>query len=352
MSHHFNSGSARALLLLGTLCAGHALAQSGVTISGTLDLGVSELRTTTAAGVTTRLRSMTGGGIQTPTFGISGAEDLGNGLRATFALSSYLNRMDIGGAGRNDTDGFWSAASNVGLTSREWGTLRVGRITTPTIIALFDTNAWLGSTTYGSSFLNNWSGVVLGDTGFSNAVRYDSPSIKGVQAQIMYSLGSERDTGPDKRFGVAHDWRLDYVAGPLRATVAGRSINQSVNGNGREQKMTIVGAAYDFGVLAAFGQYVTVDDRYNDSAADVDRGGVSLGVRVPVGALVVIASTAVARIDDVSAATPARRRTSALGVDYFLSKRTDLYLAGSTDRFTSPAGTKATRIGAGIRHKF
>jgi len=346
----------RSLLALPLLAAcsftGSAFAQGSVSIFGTLDMGVNRLKTTTAAGVTTSLTSMAGGGIQTPVMGFRGSEDLGSGLSATFNLATYLSRMDAGAPGRSDIDPFWAAGANVGLASVNWGSVQFGRVTTPTIVALFDTNAWLGSTTYGSAFVNHWAGAVQGDTGFSNAVRYDSPRVGGFQGQFVYSLGEERASGPDKRFGVGYDWRLDYLSGPLRATLSGRSINQSTNSNGREHTLLIAGASYDFGVVRAFAQYVGVKDRYTVDTANVDRTGINVGVRVPLGTAVLIASTARSKIDDVSAATPSRRNTTSIGSDFYLSKRTDLYVAYTHDRFTDPVGNKSTRFGAGIRHVF
>lgn len=327
-------------------------AQTTVTISGTLDMHVNQLRRTLPTGERTKLTSLSSGGIQTPTFRFSGSEDLGGDLRATFELATYMTRADSGAAARRDDDPFFSAGANVGLASKRWGTVRFGRIITPSIIALFDTNAWLGSTTYGASFLNNWGGTVLGDTGFSNSMRYDSPSFGGIQAQLMYSLGDERSSGPDRKFGRGYDWRLDYLSGPLRVALSGRTINQSAGGNGLEQRMTILGATYDFKAVAVFGQYVTVDDRFQNGALAVDRAGLTVGVRVPIGPIALIASTARARIDDESAATPSRRRTTAVGADYFLSKRTDLYVAYSDDRLRRPEGVKSTRLGVGVRHKF
>jgi predicted porin len=240
----------------------------------------------------------------------------------------------------------------VGFLSKSMGELVLGRTGAPTTGALFATNAFLGSTVFSSSFVNHWADTVQGDTSMSNTVRYVSPVLGGLRTYLLYSFGEERSAPPDQDRGEAFDGRIDYAAGPWLLTLAGRQIDMSTNEDGREQTTIITGAAYDFGVVRLFGQYITVDDSFANAASDVDRKGFTAGARVPIGLGFAMASYSRSSIDDANAASPSRRTTYAVGYDYSLSKRTDIYANLLTDKLTEPTGTKFTRLGIGIRHLF
>ena len=49
-------------------------------------------------------------------------------------------------------------------------------------------------------------------------------------------------------------------------------------------------------------------------------------------------------------ATDISRKTFTVGYDYFLSKRTDVYVMAMNDRITNQ--TKGNSFGVGIRHRF
>ena len=326
-----------------------AQAQS-VNVYGVLDLWAGQNQATTAAGARSTVRQLTSGGMTTSYWGVGGREDLG-GLTAVFAVESFL-RVDSGAPARSDTDAFWARAAQVGLQGNGWGELVVGRTGTPTIGALFSTTSFLDSTGFGSSFINHWGGIVQGDTAMNNSVRYTSPLRGGLRVLVQGSLGEERFGPPDRSRGRAYDARLDYINGPLLATLATRKIDASTGNDGRKQTMWIAGVAYDLKVVRLFAQHVTVDDRYSNATSDVDRSGFSFGARIPVGTGVVMLSHSRSSIDDTSSATPSRRRTSSIGYDYNLSKRTDVYANLMLDDFKAPRGTKTERIGLGIRHRF
>jgi predicted porin len=327
-----------------------ARAQS-VNLYGVLDLWAGQNRATSAAGARSTVQQLASGGMTTSYWGLGGREDLGGGLNAVFALESFL-RVDIGAAARSDTDAYWARAALIGLQSKQWGELVIGRTGTPTIGALFSTNAFVDSTGFGSSFINQWGGIVQGDTAMNNSVRYTSPVWSGFRVLVQGSLGEERSGPPDRDRGKAYDARLDYINGPLLATLSTRKIDVSTSEDGREQTMLIAGAAYDLKVVRLFAQHVTIDDQYNNSASNVDRSGFTLGARIPVGAGVVMLSHSRSSIDDSSTTTPSRRKTNSVGYDYSLSKRSDIYANLMVDTFTAPRGNKTERMGLGIRHRF
>ena len=78
-----------------------AHAQSSVQLSGLADMYVGSMR---MAGDAERKNTVGNNGMTTSWFGVTGTEDLGNGLKAGFAFTSFL-RMSNGSYGRfvNDT---------------------------------------------------------------------------------------------------------------------------------------------------------------------------------------------------------------------------------------------------------
>jgi len=340
------------LAALALSAAAPCMAQSSVQISGVLDVWAGNARSTSAAGVRSSVSQLGHSGMTTSYWSLSGSEDLGGGLSVLFTLDSYV-RPDIGGAGRTDTDGYFSRNAHVGLRHAQWGTLVLGRTSTPLIGALFSTNAFLTSTPFSSAFVNHWSGAVAGDTSLGNAVRYTSPAWGGWRVYALASLGEERPKGPDRSRGQALEARADYSNGPAYATVSYRGHNLSNNEDGRKQNAWIAGGSWDFGFAKAYAQYVAVDDSYTNRAQNVQRDGYTLGARMPMGSSgVFMLSHSRATIDDEDAATPSRRRTTAVGYDHTLSKRTDVYLNWLDSAYQSPRGSKLRRIGLGLRHRF
>ncbi len=73
-----------------------------------------------------------------------------------------------------------------------------------------------------------------------------------------------------------------------------------------------------------------------------------IGVAVPLGGGNVMASVAHTRRDAPN--VDATRTTAALGYDYFLSKRTDLYAVVLHDKLTGFSGSGSVALG--VRHRF
>ena len=103
----------------------------------------------------TRLKSLASGTMTTSRWGITGNEDLGDGLRAIFDLSSFI-RVDTGTSGRNDADPFFGRLAYVGLSSSQLGTVRMGRISTATFLSEVSFGAFLDSTSLGPYLLHTF----------------------------------------------------------------------------------------------------------------------------------------------------------------------------------------------------
>ena len=94
------------------LTAMGAQAQSSVQLMGTADLYAGSIR---MAGDAASKSTVGSGGMTTSWWGMKGSEDLGGGLKANFAFTSFM-RMNTGTVGRFVNDPMFSRDANVGLS--------------------------------------------------------------------------------------------------------------------------------------------------------------------------------------------------------------------------------------------
>lgn len=108
-----------ALALTATAFAGSALAQSGVTIAGRVDVGPQYIDNGTD-----KLKRLDSGTYTASRLIFRGAEDLGDGLKAGFYLESRFN-ADLGA--QQSAAKFFNAGAQVSLSSSTWGSVTLGR---------------------------------------------------------------------------------------------------------------------------------------------------------------------------------------------------------------------------------
>jgi predicted porin len=355
-----------------------ACAQSSVTIYGVVDVGAMQFKTSgagfTAPGTVNKIDS---GNMTTSYFGFRGSEDLGGGLRAVFALESYI-RLDTGEAGRfGTTDSFWKRNSYVGLDSSKYGRLLLGRNGLP----LFTTTAAFNP--FGASFKfapiiahmyntdltgvginSSRSSYVVNDSQWSNSISYDAPTfVQGLQTTALYSFASgSNDAETPSKIGKAWSVAAHYLPKtPWSASATYQKVANIANGAAGaidNQQAWMGGTAYDFSYAKLFAQYARLKTAVTGVGSDTDKTW-QLGVSVPIlqGSFMASYVKTVTSAQGGVAAADRDRKTWALGYNYFLSKRTDLYAAYEDSRLdgtvVSARGDKAERtIGAGLRHRF
>ncbi|SAL46213.1 outer membrane protein (porin) [Caballeronia sordidicola] len=206
--------------------AGNAYAQSSVTLYGIVDAGFT-YNTNSGGHSQIALTSGNGAGNR---WGLKGTEDLGGGLAAVFELENGFSIVN-GSIGQGGT--FFGRHAYVGLSSRDYGVLLLGRQT-----AL--SNDYVGRFASGSSWAaaGTGYGAHVGDIDnlvavnrTNNTVKYRTPDWRGLTAAGAYALG-----------GVAGDytrnqiWQaaLNYANGPvnLAATyLVAKDPNYSFFGN-------------------------------------------------------------------------------------------------------------------------
>jgi predicted porin len=186
-----------------------ALAQSSVTLYGNLDLGLLSISSTSGGtgylpspinnGSSKQLKD---GGLGASNWGIKGTEDLGDGLQALFQLQGNLavDTGAFGGPNSGSTTSLWNQMAVVGLSGR-FGMLRLGRQVSPMYWAMATTDArtgrYFGSVLTGLVGLNSASGTFVGDNSNpafgtvynDNAIVYTSPGWNDMTINLELALG-------------------------------------------------------------------------------------------------------------------------------------------------------------------
>ncbi|MDB5875437.1 MAG: porin [Ramlibacter sp.] len=363
---------AAALMAIG----GAVHAQTGVAVYGQVDVFAG--RMAALPGVNSSVGPITvvnGGGLSTSHLGFRGREDLGDGAYAAFELSMFI-RADTGALGRSDAlgpptnlggDQFFSRTSWVGLGHARYGSLRLGNATTLMFLNSLSNNAFGASTTFSPMNLIMFVGGPLsGGTAWNNQILYDSPVFGG----FSFGLSTALAEGNGKNnVGAA----AFYRQGDLSLGLAWQDVKKTpltfADGTSFSQtKSWLMSGSYDFKVAKLFANIGAIHDG-GTFAAPADRNHKlwSVSGSIPVGAGQVLAGYGSRRTGDAAAPVPATapggnisRRVATVGYDYFLSKRTDVYLMVMNDRTstaTLPAPPRqvdasATSFGAGIRHSF
>lgn len=336
----------KTLIALAAVAATSAsFAQSTVTLSGTVDVGIEKRFSGDALRMTPNRNG-------TSNWTLSGAEDLGGGLKAVFQISTSFN-SDTGTV--SSVDGLGNNGMFVGLTGG-FGTLRAGRPVNTLYgnamfangtkgVSLHDSNSVVsGNAAAGVGAGGKTSGA-LSSVYVANAVQYHTPRFGGVQVQLEYAPSESTAVGNKAGTGVA----VRYDGGPLSvsftnytgakaATTTLKSVNQ-------------IAAAYDFSVAKLFFTY-----RDQGGLASDQDTSYALGVTAPVGPGALYAAY------NVNEQTGSDGRTVIAGYKYNLSKRTQAYVniarrnaAWASAAVTAAGGTgtsSSTGYGFGLQHNF
>lgn len=314
---------------------------SSVSIYGILDVYAGSIRRSDQSG---RTKVVNSGGLTTSFFGFRGTEDLGDGAKTFFVLESFI-QVDSGMAGRNATDPFFSRNSFVGLSNR-FGQVTVGRQTNPLFVATGAFNPFSASANLSPVMLHVWSPnynrTVVGDSVWDNSVQYATPKIGGLTGSATYALGEVPGNNGVRNFNLT----VNYSNGPFAAAVSGQQVKTGpgLTAAMGSEKAYMGGVSYDFKLLKLYGQYFRTDTRNTALKTNTAQ----IGVAIPLGGGNVMVS--VAETDRQAPAVDTTRTTAAVGYDYFLSKRTDLYAVLLQDKLTGFSGKGSVAVG--IRHRF
>jgi predicted porin len=305
-------------------------AQSSVNITGLIDVGVYR-----GFDKTTNL-----GTIQRSNIAFSGVEDLGGGLAATFKLSHRFE-IDTGQQEGLGAKPFWHGESTVGLKGA-WGSLRLGRALDAVWANDWAYDPWYNFNRIASPAWQFWhfnySSDRTSNNGspeygrLSNGIFYDSPSFGGFA--VHFSGAFEESTRTGAGTGNNAGLSLNYDRGPASLMLA-HSKNSS------DDTVTFAGAKYTIGNFSVMGAY---DKSKFEAAVDSIAKVYTLGAAYRMGAVELKAGYGRLNLDG------AKSQFLGLGADYWLSKRTSVYV--SAGRNKPATGDSTTAYGVGVAHSF
>lgn len=265
--------------------------------------------------------------------GFKGVEDLGGGLKASFALEHGLN-SDTGVA----TGGtqFWNRESSVRL-SGNFGEIRLGRWTPGSYFAVADYVSMHNHDTGTSSDAFYSTDSSFGKTSAtntrSNKVGYFTPKVGGLSAELALHAGE----GTDPK---AYDLSANYDMGPVHL-----GAGYSKQGTGKQYA---VRGLYEIGALA-FGGYFQQETESTNMAKPTRN----------IGRIAVMYTMGQSEFHlNVGGTQAGATRTSGakqytLGYNYNLSKRTKIYGFYTAINDNAPNGAgDFSSLAAGIRHNF
>jgi predicted porin len=385
-----------AVLLLSGF-SGAAVAQNSVTLYGVVDEGL--MFNNNAKGA--RQYALVSGSASGSRWGLKGTEDLGGGLSTIFDLEGGFN-SSTGALGQNGD--IFGRQAYVGLASPTYGTLTLGR-QYPTgydyVGSLTASPQWaLGGAGFGAhpSDLDNLDGTYR----LNNAVKYKSANFRGFSFGALYSLGGVAGNFTKNQ---AYSVGAGYNNGPLivaaeyssaknpNFALYGNKANDSTTGSNMSgpvisgfatagsQDVAAVGANYQLG-SATLG-LVYSHTSFNDLGATPVTGVTGPAFKgkavfniveanakyMLTPALQLAAAYSYTAGSSLAGKSGAKYNQVDLGIDYFVSNRTDLYVVGIyqvASGHDSTGGDAVAQIAfttqstsnrqfvtvAGIRHKF
>jgi len=360
--------------------AGAASAQSSVTLYGVADVGYSYQSIKAPAGTRSQL-AMASGQQNGSRWGLKGVEDLGNGLKANFVYESSITLNSGASTG-------FTRQSTFGLSSSAWGSVDLGRRTSP------GTWAFSGIDPFGAAFGTSALDASMGAQfiRLSNMIMYTTPNISGFGAAIGYSSQtglSGRGVGIAKEtaFSTSEKFRalsvgLRYANGPL--LISGLYDTYMPPSNSTDTtavKQWNLGGTYDLKMVkihAAYGQNIdgivegqsTINNASISGGDQNTGGGVlyvpgartnswMLGLSAPVGGAGKVFANVQQMIpggnfkETIGTLSSATQTTASIGYTYTMSKRTNLYAFYSyTNNVFMVNDVTANQVGVGVRHRF
>ena len=358
-----------------------ASAQSGVTLYGLISTGIVYANNQKGAdkqGHSTW--QFASGPMQTPRWGVKGAEDLGGGVKAIFTLENGYN-LGTGALSQGGRE--FGRQAFVGLSSNTLGTVTLGRQYDEAVtLCTFESACQFAA--YGAHIGD--SDNVFDTFRINNAVQYKSVEYGGLQFEGLYGFSNKAGGFSDNN---AYSAAVQYRNGPVTAGAAFLQVNTPNDANNtagavvgdygfsspfitnpatsagvRKQRMLGAGGAYALGTASLSLLYTNVRFDYLDaSRLTLQNYEISLTDYLKPDLMVGAAYIFTTGQYHPQNNSPKWHQVNA-GVDYFVSKRTDLFLVGIYQRAAgdaqfaqiytlSPSSTKS-QISAviGMRHKW
>ena len=343
----------KSLIAMAAMVATGAFAQSSLTISGQLDAGLVNFKSSTGTSSTAQGQGQFGAS----RLRFTGSEDLGGGLKANFNLEMQPNMANGGTSG----NGLFNRAAWMELSSASVGSLRIGRQGTVAMglicgvdqsgcysgfngggILFNGTNStgrWISGNvgrgqngSAGISSLTSGPGLAGGSgdvTRVTNAFTYMSPNFSGFTAQLQYALGGAATPNGNSGNGNATGLSLNYANGPIMVGLAYQATNADLATTSKGNQTTI-GGTYDFSVVkvGAIIQRESASSVAGSVPSWTSANGWALTATAPMGAFTPYLKVGSHKTNGIGAYGVVNGADASMinfGTTYNLSKRTKVY---------------------------
>ena len=384
-----------------TAFAGAAQAQSSVTVYGILDVGYINDKSTgsgTSASTNATASQLGQSAEQTSRLGFKGTEDLGGGKSAFFTIETGMQPSNATASTWNNRQSF------VGLKSNGLGQASIGTQYTTVFQALAatdvgQTNNMPGSAVYpvnpngnGNSGATPFASTGSAGSGTSdgltvrtsNTLQAQSDKFAGLSLGAMLvqngSTTTPTTTGSTTNNYTGWGLKLDYTWNKLYLVLANNALRSSNpsptvvsvatsspaiwsaagGGNNTQDNQQYAAATYDFGILKAYLQYVNRKDTSTvDTSYYAKRSAQQIGVRSYITPTIEgWANWGNGKDTAFGQSQPSANFTAwQAGLNYYLSKRTNLYGIYGANNLSSSSSTAGlalnnTGFAVGVRHTF
>ena len=338
MSHCIASRTPAALLgALALAACATAQAQSNVTISGTVDVGV--YRGYDGVAIT---KGNQVGPLQRSDLTFSGKEDLGGGLSTTFKLSTRFE-TDTGSTEQSNKP-FWYGESTVGLKG-SFGHVRIGRAMEAVTANDWAFDPWENFDRLASPAWQFWHYNYAVDRRsnsgsaeyfrLNNGVFYDSPTVSGFSLSANTSFEKQTATGAGQ--AVPYGLALKYGANGFNATL-------STGHNADGDTVKFLGLKQKFDALTIMGAYDISTWKGATVGTNSTAHAATLGATYQLPVVLLQASIGRQSVGET------HNEMASVGARYPLSKRT--YVYGDLTHFKAYEKDGVYGYGIGLNHSF
>jgi len=329
----------KSLIALAVLAAsGAAMAQSSVTLSGNINLGVVKNK-----GSSAKLDAANGAS----QIVFAGTEDLGGGLKANFRLAQRFSPESGWNDGSKNNRPTFQGESTVGL-SGNFGAVKLGRQLTALQGPVNATDPW-GTWTVASTanLASNYTTDPVANADGEGAARtdaitYASPVFAGFSAAATLGLKNSQanaraqaGTVPTQAKNLGSLW-LTYANGPVM-------IGGGYEQNRRDDDIGAILGTYDFGIVKLGAGYSQID---TVAIAGEKQKAWNIMATAPFGAFTLKAGYNTTKAEG----TQLKTKKMGIGGEYALSKRTYLYTSYGRSKTDGQASTNGFDVG--VNHAF
>jgi len=325
------------------------------TISGVIDQAYFTTKTTTAAGASTSSKGVGAQNNGTSEFTISGKEDLGNGMNASFAFNM---QADLAGG----TSAIAMRRSFIGLGG-DFGSVKLGNQWTPIFFTVLAADPTALVSTTGAGLVG--AGYAVGAN--ANSITYALPTfVSGLGITLQKGQGDETAGATASTAGANTGGNVTYATGALmvsysmqKATAGATSTFTTSAGlaNATSLATLVAGTSkvsssatavtYDLGMAKA--SYLMSSDKVSGTTAKVS--GNAYGLSVPVTGATTLAVIMSTTSNTSAAGTASKEKGSRYAVFHALSKRTTAYAFMGKSSLNG-ATTAHSMTAFGLQHGF